>query len=663
MWGSVCINVTTRERGSDNDIRREAAIMSTITAKSKGGVIKVTKGVKKVYLGKGADTLRVAANAGTITIYNYDSKKDFLELTEDEDNGYYDFVGNDLIIYGNKTRLILKNMVKKRLTYRFQGGRKTTENLYELPTGLSYAKNGKKYDWTKVVASSKFSGYFDMDDYHNSLKTVDARNAKKSVTIMGNSNDNVIYTGNYGSLIRAENGNDTLYLGKGADVIRVDDWDYNFTVYNYDSSKDILEYYPHNRELNQNEDLGCSVIGNDLYVRIGSTNLVLKNKTDKKLKFRNGSKGKIENQSIFKSFMPTGTSYAKKGKQIDRTKIVANSSFSGIFNMSKSNYYNLKTFDARNTKEKIEVWGTEKNDIIYGGTYKGDDTSVFCGNGGNDIIYCGNGTNTVLGGKGNDTIYFGSGEDHVDCHSDYGHDTIYNFNAKQDYVYLGETCGDIKGVSVDGKDLVLTTGQNYDQPSHGNGSIRFKGGAVMDGIRIWGERTAQQRTLAQSVSYDSNTKTLTALAANVGGKYNLASYSSNAVKLDASTLKVKATLTGNAQGNTIIAGQAGSDIKGGKGNDKITCGSGADRIWFAKGEGKDTVLNSGKNDVAYLYGIKDITQVTAKKLSNGVMQLGIKGASDTLNISEWQASKSLATVELANHKKYTFDAKGKFKAV
>ncbi len=639
------------------------------------------------------------------------------------------------------------------------------------------------------------------------------------------------YTANAkGGTFTLTTGNDTVTLGKGVDVIRVGlKHGTNNVVTGYDSSKDILEIA---KGINPNAKgvKGYSFVGNDLIMRLGETKIRLRNMAGKEIRFRAQGSSKVEKVNFYQD-LPKNTSRAKNGKTIDWTKVVANSSFSGKFDMRNYNE-NLKTFDARSTTHKIDVHGSDGNDIIYGGSYNVynpenyDYGNALSGNGGDDTIYCGNGANTVLGGAGNNTIYFGKGRDHLDRHADYGNDTIYNFNAKQDWIWLHKDCGDIKNVAVDGKDLVITIGQSYKQPSHGNGSVRIKGGAFMGGIKIDGVRKNQRKWLGQTLSYNSKTRklkvlatdiadigsaykladyaanaltldagnlkikatlkgnnlnntiiagqkgsniyagkgndkitcgagadtiyylqndgsetinnfnakqdvvkiskdcgtiksvaldgrdvvvtlgqnkanklngtlrfknaaqqnniliqgpragqskkqaqivsytsgngTLKALTTNVGGTYDLKAYSVDAMKLDAGNLKVKVKLLGNAQDNTIIAGWTGGDIRGGIGNDKITCGNGADRIWFGKDDGKDTVLKSGKNDVAYLYGVKDINKVT-KKFAKGVMSLGIKGSKDTLNISGWKAGSSLATVELANGKKYTFGANGAFK--
>ncbi len=449
------------------------------------------------------------------------------------------------------------------------------------------------------------------------------------------------------STYKLTGGKKTINLGKGADLIRVGANSGSHIIKNFDSNKDTIEIIKGTKLNDQN--VGYTFSGNDLILHLGKTNLTLKGMVRKSFKaIRNGKKS---TENFYKEITGQKVSFAKKGSGYDWTKVVAHKNFSGEFIMDEYND-NLRIFDGRAARKSVQVKGGNNNDLIYVGNYG----SLTWGDNGNDTIYC---------GKGKDTIYY---------NNDDGNDTFVNFNAKQDMVLIGDDCGYVKSTAVDGKDLVVTIGQNKWHANHGNATLRFKNGAAMAGIRlregdvddgraiVKSVKNGHFRNLAQSVSYNSKTKTLTALTTNVGGSYNLSSYAANAIKLDASKLKVKATLTGNAQGNTIIAGQAGGDIKGGKGNDKITCGNGADRIWFAKGEGKDNVLKSGKNDVAYLYGIKDITQVTAT-LSNGVMQLGLKGASDTLNISGWQEGQSLATVELADHKKYSFDASGKFEAV
>ncbi len=622
-------------------MRKDAKEMSNFTANAKGGTIILTKGNDTVRLGKGTDVIRTGLNSGTNNVvYNYDSSRDILEIEKgvrivDGVRGY-SFVGNNLVMRLGNTKINLVNMVNKSVRFRVQGSSKVeTANFYrELPKNTSYAKNGKVMDWTRVVANASFSASkFDMSEYNENLKTFDARNVRRYITIAGNHGNNVIYTGNYGSLIEPSRGNDTIYLGKGTDVIRVDANDGNNVVYNYDSNRDILEI---DKKVNTKAKnwRGYSLVGNDLVARLGNTKLTLKNMVNKSVRFRIQGSSKVETANFYKE-LPKNTSYARNGKVMDWTRVVANSSFSNKFDMSEYNE-NLRTFDARAVRTHVYI----------------------AGNRGNNVIYAGNYGSHIKGGDGNDTIYCGNGADYIYYDNDDNNDTLVNFNAKKDVVGVGKDAGNIKSVTLDGKDVVVTIGQNKWHANHGNGSLRFKNGATMGGIRIQGERAPQKRTLAQTISYNTGNRTLTALTTNVGGNYNLASYAANAVTLNANKLRVKATLVGNAQNNTIIAGQAGSEIRAGKGNDRITCGAGADRIWFAKGDGRDTVLKSGKTDVAYLYGVRDIKQVTAKCVK-GVMTLGIKGCSDTLSISGWKAGSSLSTVQLANGVKYNLAANGK----
>ncbi len=432
-----------------------------------------------------------------------------------------------------------------------------------------------------------------------------------------------------------------IVLKSEKDVVHISQGSGKNIIYNYDAKKDILYF---DRYISS-----FSVSGKDLILYSGNAKVTLKNLGRYNIGIsENHPKVVLKNQAVFDIrcsiqggstqerffFDTTGLSYKKN----DKKTLVASSKFKGYVDLSI--YDSVKTFDGRTAKKYMYIDGAaDMSEVIYAGNYG----------------------SLVRPDEGNDTVYCGKGKDTIEYQSCGGNDTYVNFNVKQDLLELTSECGNIKNVEVDGKDLVVTIAQNL-KKNAGNGTVRFKNGAAMSGIRIKGRRSAQTRTIKQALSYSAGSKKLKALTTNVGGKYNLGSFAANAITLDASKLKTKATLIGNAKGNKIIAGQSGSEIRAGKGNDAITCGNGKDRIWFAKGEGKDTVLKSGKNDVAYLYGIKDITQVTAK-LSNGVMQLGIKGASDTLNIDSWQAGKSLATVELGSHKKYTVGANGKFKAV
>ena len=146
-----------------------------------------------------------------------------------------------------------------------------------------------------------------------------------------------------------------------------------------------------------------------------------------------------------------------------------------------------------------------------------------------------------------------------------------------------------------------------------------------------------------------------AVAINLG---NTVMYS-NIDKIDAGNAAGKMTLTGGAnyvtlKGGTaadvLKAGKAGATIEGGKGNDMLYGGAGKDKFIFRKGYGKDTVMNSGKGDIAYLYNITNIKQAKFS-LSKGVLSMKFTNSSDTLTVKGWSAS-GMNTVVLGNGGKY-----------
>lgn len=592
-----------------------------IYAGDHGSEIWGADGDDTIYCGKGEDLIVYNNDDGNDTIVNFDAKKDGVQLKKDcGDIKGYAVDGKDLIVTIGQNKWHPENgngslRFKNGATMggiNIQGTRSAQSKT--LAQSVSYNSNTK----TLKALTTNVGGTYNLGAFAADAITLDASKLKTRATLVGNAKNNKITAGQAGSEIRGGKGNDTIYLGKGKDTVYINQGDGKDTIYNYDAKNDILSF---DQGINNYTFTGEH--GEDLTLYSGNTKVTLKNPDSFKVRY--SIKGSTPQTRTF--FDNTGLSFKKN----DKTTLVASAEFKGYADLSV--YDNVKTFDGRAAKKRSTIKGAaDRNDKIYAGNYG----------------------NTIKLDGGNDTVYCGTGKDTIKYQLHTGKDTIVKFNAKKDSIKLTAADSHVTKTTVDGRDLVVTISQTWGRKS---GTLCIKGGAAMDGIKVG------DTTIAQSVSYNESSKTLTPKITYVGGKYDLGAFAADAITLNARKLDTKATLVGNAQNNKIIAGQQGSDIKGGKGNDTITCGKGADRIWFAAGDGKDTVLKSGKNDVAYLYGINDIGQVTAKKQSNGVMQLSITDTSDTLNISGWQEGKSLSTVELANNKKYTFDASGKFKKV
>ncbi|MBQ7498615.1 MAG: hypothetical protein IJU00_12435, partial [Selenomonas sp.] len=548
-----------------------------------GGYIWGDNGNDTLYCGNGADKVFYNNDDGNDTIVNFNAKKDMIVIGDD--CGYFKSAtvdGKDLVVTIGKNRwheergngtLRIKNgatMGGIRLREADDADCEYKGNFHLSKLRLTDKRNGHYKDLAQSVSySSKtktlkalttdVGGTYDLGAFAADALTLDASKLKTKATLVGNDKNNKITAGQAGSKIRGGKGNDTIYLGKGKDTVYINQGDGKDTIYNYDVKNDILSF---DQGIDNYAFTGD--YGEDLTLYSGKTTVTLKDPDSFEVRY--SIKGNTPQTRTF--FDNTGLSFKKN----DKTTLVASAEFKGYADFSV--YDNVKTFDGRAVKKRITIKGAaDRNDKIYAGNYG----------------------NTIKLDGGNDTVYCGKGKDTIEYQLHKGKDTIVKFNAKKDSIKLTAADSRVTKTAVDGKDLVVTVAQIWERKSS---TLCIKDGAAMDGIKVG------DTTIAQSVSYNESSKTLTPKITYVGGKYDLGAFAADAITLNARKLDTKATLVGNAQNNKIIAGQQGSDIKGGKGNDTITCGKGADRIWFAASDGKDTVLKSGKNDVAYLYGIK-----------------------------------------------------------
>ncbi|MFI0844670.1 hypothetical protein [Mesorhizobium sp. IMUNJ 23232] len=226
--------------------------------------------------------------------------------------------------------------------------------------------------------------------------------------------------------------------------------------------------------------------------------------------------------------------------------------------------------------------GTSSNEVLFGL----DGAETLNGNDGNDILYGGAGNDKLNGGNGNDRM-FGRA----------GNDTMSGALGEDQYVFGRGDGSDTVSDSGDDDTLVLEDGIKAENLSFAWGgstgqdlTITVAGGPAGDSLVI-----KQQDTTAGRIEYlklDSLSAAMLFDVARTGG----------------------ATLNGTS-GADLLFGLAGVDklnggdgddvIYGLAGNDTLTGALGKDRYVFGRGDGSDTVSDSGDDDTLILVdGIK-----------------------------------------------------------
>jgi len=268
----------------------------------------------------------------------------------------------------------------------------------------------------------------------------------------------------------------------------------------------------------------------------------------------------------------------------------------------------------------VEVNGTDDADTLRGSRYK----EVFLAGAGDDWINGREGDDILVGGTGNDTLGGAAGNDIYRFARGDGQDTIVDGidywdggNGGNDTIELGAGfTPDQVTVSqqLNGNDLLLDFGQG-DSIYIGNAPLSDGGNTIeqvkFDNGMIW---TAAD-LFAQSIT------------ATAGDDSFRGTYSGE-------------TISGGA-GNDWVSARGGNDVLiGGTGNDTLGGGAGDDTYRFARGDGRDTIVDgidywdggNGGTDTIELGAGFTPDQVTVSQQSNGHDLLLDFGQGDSIYI-------------------------------
>ncbi|WP_301538615.1 calcium-binding protein, partial [Campylobacter sp. RM16188] len=212
---------------------------------------------------------------------------------------------------------------------------------------------------------------------------------------------------------------------------------------------------------------------------------------------------------------------------------------------------------------------TQSNDNL---TF-GDEDNVINALDGDDTIYAGKGNDTIDGGKGNDTLYGQEGDD------------TYKFG---------------RG---DGFDLIY----NYEWNNVGNDTLEFKEGIAPNDLVIMYDKNDESSLI---VGIKEDGKNIDELSDRVTLKSwrNHGGYLLENFKFSDGTVWNVAEIQKHihTDGDDVIRGfdSVGSILVGGKGNDVLhgSYHGRNDTYIFNKGDGKDTVIDSGGDNDTIQFG-------------------------------------------------------------
>ncbi len=251
------------------------------------------------------------------------------------------------------------------------------------------------------------------------------------------------------------------------------------------------------------------------------------------------------------------------------------------------------SFDAALAGFGADNVGTSRNDSLKGTDF---DDQLF-GLAGDDYISGGDGNDTLNGGSGNDTLVGGDGNDTYVFEQGFGHDAVNNSqsgggNYADTVLFKDGLSPDDAVVFREGYDLIISFGEN-------------------DSLRIFSyfdERGASQSAVA-AIKFSDEEQTVW----TCDDIFEM-------VKVPGDTENFYIGTNGNDTydglgGNDIIFGGSGNDtliggtgddflygedgndvLDGGAGDDTLYGGSGSDIYKFGRGSGKDTIIETDKDE-------------------------------------------------------------------
>lgn len=399
--------------------------------------------------------------------------------------------------------------------------------------------------------------------------------------LYGGAGNDTLSGGAGNDLLNGQTGNDTLTGGAGKDT---------FVYANGGGSDKITDYAPGYDTLQiSSGSISKTALANsskDLVFTVGSGKVTLSNAAAKTISLKD-SRG---NYTMSKAAITLG------------------SNFTGT--MDTANYLaTVTTVNGKRTTKTVTVKGNAKANAIHGGSgantlygYAGNDELY--GYAGNDTLNGGDGDDTLYGGAGTDTLTGGAGKDTFVYANGEGSDTIKDYAAGQDTLYISSGSISKTALANSNKDLVITVG---------SGKVTLTNAA------------GKAISLKDSRGNYTASNTAITLDSNFTGTMDATQYLASVKTINGSAATKTVNITGNAQDNVISMGKAGGTYSGGAGNDTFNYTFGTATITdFAAGEtlevanavtgvgvnGEDIVLKAGTGSLTVTGGKGKLTEIT-----------------------------------------------------
>ncbi len=286
------------------------------------------------------------------------------------------------------------------------------------------------------------------------------------------------------------------------------------------------------------------------------------------------------------------------------------------------------------------------DDTLEGGA--GNDT--LWGGGGNDSLNGGTGDDELLGGEGNDTLSGGIGNDNLSGEA--GND-IYVFNPGDGRDYIVDTSGANRirfGAGITPENLGVTLAAS----SQGLQSLIIQYGSGDSVTLSSGSKATIQYEFADGrvLNYNSLLASLITPAYSVQDNTLYGTQNGDFLSLG----WVGGTIVAGGGGDSLYGSEVGDVLKGGSGddilygnggndtlqggtdNDSLNGGYGNDTYLFSRGDGSDTLIETGgmgETDTLQFQGDITLADLKFYRLPGGDLEILIGSGADSVRVKDW----------------------------
>ena len=473
-YGATLQNVDASEVLLDLEINGNALRNSILGGENNETLIG-GKGNDTLTGGKGSDVFLYASGDGNDVITDYD-EEDFIQFTSG--TAKVKKSGKDVVFTLGTGKITVTGGASKIITYFDAKGEHTYPEVVDINSA-----------GTKITLLENYiKDTFDVADYDEGIKTINAAAVAHDLEITGNKLMNNITGGEGNDTLWGGKGNDTLKGGNGSDVFAYSSGDGNDVITDY-SEEDKIKIETGKASVKKS--------GKNVVFTVGSGKITVMGAASKTVTYIDADGKTI--------YYPTTPADSIIWKDKNTTAILRETYSKTTFTAADHNA-SIKTIDASSVTHNIKITGNGKANQILGG-YEND---------------------TIRGGKGNDTLQGGSGADVFIYANGDGKDIILDYN-EEDKIQI--TKGTAK-VAASGNDVIFTIG---------SGKMTLAGAANKIVSYVEGGKTKTYSSSASNVLEDDNFITTGDLSSIVQSKAVDYSFAKMETQLTAS--KALQTLT------------------------------------------------------------------------------------------------------------------------